>query len=198
MLALTAGCGDNVIPPVPTPEPKIDSPDALIDYLAFVYRERDVEGFASILANDPDHAAVYTFRLSAPDSTGAVEWTREEEIRVHRNMFDPDSSLPPPMWLTALSASFTQVTAWEERDTLYRSDSNPTGLPPEKWKAVDARYSTYVFLDTQTDNDFLVEGEIVFTVIEDLEKRGTTPGRFLLFRAQDIDRTWERMKEPYR
>jgi hypothetical protein len=177
-------------PPAP---PKICEPDDLIDTLEFAYRERVIEKFAPLLANDPDNRAEYLFFLAGSPG-GESSWGYTEEVRIHRRMFDPanpqpgEPEVPPEYWLQAINISLTQVTPWAERNDLYYDEvNNPTGLDPAKWKALDSRFSTYVFFDTQTDNDFLVEGEAIFTVIEDLEKSGCATGQFLLLQWQDID-----------
>jgi hypothetical protein len=189
-----------------------ESPGDVIDFLESAYREMDRTAFARLLANDPVHAAEFTFRLAA-NPTGETSWGYAEETRIHRRMFDSqnlepgESEVPPEYWLQIILVSLTPITPWLERAELYRSETNPTGLPPEKWKAVDARYSTHVFFETQTDNDFLVEGEAIFVVIEDLEKSGADPGRFLLLHWQDIDYgvplvkesdSWSAVKDLYR
>ena len=189
------------------------NPGETIDRLEAAYLDRDRTAFVRLLANDPEHAAEYVFRL-AGNPTGESSWGYDVEARVHRRMFDPtdvapgELEVPPEYWLQAISIDLTPVTPWFERPELYRSDLNPNGLPREKWKVVDARYATHVFFDTQTDNDFLVEGEAIFTVIEDLEKSGAEPGRFLLLQWQDIgggyavaqmeEKTWTGIKDLYR
>ena len=177
-------------PPAPL---KICSPDDLIDTLEFAYRERLIEKFAPLLANDPDNRAEYLFFL-AGNPGGESSWGYTEEVRIHRRMFDPanpqpgESEVPPQYWLQAINISLNQVTPWAERSDLYYDENtNPTGLDPAKWKALDSRFSTFVFFDTQTDQDFLVEGEAIFTVIEDLEKSDCATGQFLLLQWQDID-----------
>jgi hypothetical protein len=207
-VAFVAGCDDD---PVATDDGGV-TPSAVIEGLAHFYRQRDAERFASLLANGAANAAEYEFLLAA-NPGGESSWGYDEDTRIHRRMFDPanpqpgEPEVPPEYWLQAIYISLTQITAWTERPDLYRSPTNPGGLPPEKWKTVDARYATYVFFDTQTDNDFLVEGEAVFVVIEDLEKRGDAPGRFLLLQWQDIDgngmrekqeKTWTGIKDLYR
>jgi hypothetical protein len=179
----------------PAPE-KICKPDDLIKTLEFAYRERLIEKFAPLLANDPEHKAEYIFRL-ADDPTGQLSWGYTEEVRIHRRMFDPanpqpgEPEVPTEYWLTAIDISLSQVTPWTERNDLYfdpdNPDLNPNGLDKNKWKALDSRFSTHVFFDTQTDNDFLVEGEAIFVVIEDLEKTDCAPGQFLLLEWKDID-----------
>jgi hypothetical protein len=189
-----------------------EAPGDVIDRLESAYHPRDRTAFASLLANDSEHAAEYLFRLAGAPS-GELSWGYNEEARIHRRMFEPhnvgpgEPEVPTEYWLQAIQISLNQVTPWLERADLYRSEANPTGLAPEKWKAVDARYSTHVFFDTQTDIDFLVEGEAIFVVIEDLEKSGAEPGRFLLLEWQDIDvsgplekeqKTWSGIKDLYR
>jgi hypothetical protein len=115
--------------------------------------------------------------------------------------------VPSGYRLQAIDISLTKVTGWTEPPGIY-SDTNPEGLAREKWKALEARFSTHVFFDTQSYNDFLVEGEAIFTVIEDLEKTGKEPGRFLLLNWRDIDvyylvaqmqeKTWGQLKGLYR
>ena len=99
-------------------------------------------------------------------------WGYTEEVRIHRRMFRPEDTqpgeipVPAELWLQAVNISLNPATPWQERPVFYRSDTNPTGLDPAKWRVVDARFTTNVFFDTQSDTDFLVEGEAVFTVPE--------------------------------
>ena len=199
LVLLLTGCvfspkpGDPPDPPAPE---KICSPDDLIKTLEFAYRERRIEMFAPLLANDPDNKAAYIFRL-AGNPTGESSWDYTVEVRIHRRMFDPanpqpgEPEVPTEYWLTAIDIALTQVTPWTERDEYYfdpdNPDANPNGLDRNKWKVSDSRFSTHVFFDTQTDNDFLVEGEAIFVVIEDLEKTDCAPGQFLLLEWKDID-----------
>jgi hypothetical protein len=164
--------------------------DEVIEHLEFAYGTRDRALFDGLLANDPAHAAEFTFFL-AGFPTGETSWRYGEETRIHRRMFTGqhaagEEEVPANYRLTAIPISLTRMTDWVEPGGIY-SDMNPDGLAREKWKAVEARFSTHVFFDTQTDNDFLVEGEAIFTVIEDLEKTGAEPGRFLLLTWQDVD-----------
>jgi hypothetical protein len=206
-LVFLASCEDD--PAAPKGDPSPASPTEVIEFFEAAYRELNPEAYTRLLANDPDHAADFVFLL-AGFVPGQASWGYNEEARIHRRMFRHEAGpgepeVPPEYWLAAINISLTQVTDWAERTDLYRTDTNADGLPPEKWKAVDARYSTYAFFDTQTDNDFLIEGEAIFTVIEDLEKSGAEPGRFLLLQWQDVDadlekeeRNWSNVKQLYR
>jgi hypothetical protein len=187
---LVVGCGDDPVTPKVEPQATPKSADELIAFFETAYLTRNQEAFARLLANDPTHAAEFTFFL-AWSPTGESSWRYGEETRIHRRMFTGqpgpgEEEVPSEYRLQAIDISLTKVTDWAEPLGIY-SDTNPEGLAREKWKAVEARFWTHVFFDTQTDMDFLVEGEAIFVVIEDLEKSGAEPGRFLLLEWQDID-----------
>ena len=209
---LLSGCeADRPVKPGPDPIEPPASADEVIDHLAMAYRTMDRDSFDPLLANDPEHAAEFSFFL-AGHPTGETSWGYGEEERIHRRMFTGqhvagEYAIPPEYRMQAINVALTKITDWAEPAGIY-SDTNPEGLAREKWKAVEARFSTHVFFDTHTDNDFLVEDEAIFTVIEDLEKAGTEPGRFLLLHWQDIDgdysvvqmadRSWGEIKSLYR
>ena len=176
-----------VIPP--EPPPVIDSPEALVDALSRAYQNRDIQLFASLLANDPDRNAEYLFLLSAPTEFGETQWGYEEEVRIHQRMFRPESPPPgdPPvaseLWLQGLTITLTKQEPFGERSDLYTT--NGGSLDPSIWRAKDARYTTYVFFDL-AGTDYKVEGEANFIVLEDLTKQVGDTGKFLLYIWEDI------------
>ena len=179
-------CEDPV--PPPTLDPPIDSAEAVIDALARAYLTRDSELFDSLLAHEPTANAEFIFYLSEPTDLGETQWGYDDETRIHRRMFHPESAEPPlesGLWLQGLTATLTQQVAFTEQPLLYSTNAGLDGkLDPERWRAMEARYSAYVFIDL-THIDYLVEGESGFVVIQDLTKESGEVQRFLLYRWDD-------------
>lgn len=167
---------DIVTNPPPT---VIRSAQDVIDTLEFAYQERDLEKFQSLLAPE------YQFFLANPEPGSDASWDYTEEVRIHRRMFRPqdtpfgEAPVPAEYWLQGINISLSPVTPWEA--------ATVDGLDTDKWRATQARFSTYVYFDTQTDNDFKVEDEAVFTVIEDLTKPSGATGKFFLLWWQDVE-----------
>ena len=220
LLMIAGACDDDQTGPIdknPTPVP-ITSPEAVVKALSTSYQHRDLALFKSILAHDVGRNASYVFFLSEPTELGETQWGNDEEVKIERRMFDPqvevieESLVPPQLWLSAISINLTQLEDFVEREDLYSANHGVDGkLDPDIWKAVDARYGTDVFFDTQSDNDFQVSGEANFVVIEDKTKRAGDSGKFLLYIWEDLgsatpkpgDRgtsamTWTSMKRLYR
>jgi hypothetical protein len=113
--------------------------------------------------------------------------------------------------LEEIDITLTQLEEFEERLDLYTGDEGLDGkLDPEIWRAVDARYSTNVFLRTVGETDFHVEGESNLVVIEDLAKKDGANGKFFLFIWEDLgshrksdptsvaEKTWSSLKLLFR
>jgi len=188
---------DPITPPKET-TPPIDSPEAVVKSLAWSYQYGDLALFKSILAHDPGRNADYRFLLSDPTDQGETEWGYDEEVKIQRRMFRPqmqvtdENPVPPELWLSSISINLTQSAPFAERTNLYSADGGKDGkLDPAIWKAVEARYGTDVFFETQGDQspDFQVTGEANFVVIEDKTKKAGSSGKFLLY-------TWEDRRPP--
>jgi len=219
LLLAAPGCLDPVRLPEKAPGPST-SADAVVQELAYSYQHQDLEALKSILADDGARNAQYLFLLSDPTDQGETQWGYVEEVRIHRRMFRPghpdegETSVPPELWLAAVDVHLTRQEPFAERKDLYSVNHGADGkLDPDIWKAVDARYGTNVFFETQGDQtpDFQVTGEANFVVIEDLAKHAGDTGKFLLYTWEDLKwqpkpggaegataQTWTNMKELYR
>jgi hypothetical protein len=191
---LGSSCEDPVTL-TPAPEPPPGSPEALVTVLAKAYQQRDPELFRSLLANEHGANADYLFFLSEPTNTGEDRWGHEEEVRIQKRMFHPESPDPsdPPvdsqLWLQSLQITLTPLESFGERRELYSVNHGLDGkLDPDIWKASDARYSTYVLFDL-AETDYMVEGEANFVVIEDKTKVVGDTGKFLLYIWEDLGST---------
>ncbi len=173
-----------------TPEP----PSDLVAVLAQAYQTRDVELFASLLANDAAGHAEFVFLFEAAHDSGEKQWGRDEEIRLHRRMFHPELPAPgePPLpanrWLDRIVIQFTPLEPFRERPDLYSENGGEDGkLDSRRWRAADARHATYMLFQGQ-DTDYLSRGESNFVVVEDLTKQAGDPGKFLLYMWEDLCR----------
>jgi len=177
----------------PTPEPpvrprQIQNPEDLIQVLADAYRAQDFNKFEGLLAVD------YLFVLNEPDPiTGETQWDRTTEYRIHQRMFDPenippgDPVLPAEDWLQTVSITLTAQGAFAERPDLYTTFDPPGPFDPTLWRAESSIYSTDVFFQMPNDRAFQVRGRADFTVITDLTKNIGDPGKFLIFRWEDLE-----------
>ncbi|MFQ5600680.1 MAG: hypothetical protein ACE5G2_09000 [Candidatus Krumholzibacteriia bacterium] len=189
-LILTAGCEEDAkfLDPL-VDEPVIDSEKALITSLERAYREMDLARYTSILSNE--EGAGFSFILSELAAAGETRWGYEEEVRVHRRVFEP-KNLPegePPvdsgLWLRSIDIRLTLQGEFTERADLYVDQNRP--LDPARWRATDARYAVSVFFETQGNTDFRIEADENFVVIEDLTKEVGDSGKFLLYVWTDLD-----------
>ncbi|UCE02047.1 MAG: hypothetical protein JSW67_12405 [Candidatus Latescibacterota bacterium] len=187
---------------IPPPPPiVIDSPEKVIDALSRSYQERSPELFQALLANDADRNARYLFILSEPTELGETQWGWEEEVRVHKRMFRPESPdpgdqpVPPQFWLESVTITLTAQANFTERTDLYTT--NGGDLDPTIWRARDARYNTNVFFGMAGETDFQVEGEANFVIIEDLTKaEDDFNGKFLLYIWEDFQTPAKAEAEP--
>ena len=217
-LSLLGSSCEDPVTLTPAPEPPPGSPEALVTALSKAYQQRSPELFSSLLANEHSANADYFFFLSEPTDTGEDKWGRTEEVRIHQRMLRPDQ-LPPgdaavnaELWPRSISITLTPMEEFQERRAdLYSANAGADGkLNPQRWRALDARYSTYVLWDL-AGVDYKVEGEANFVIIEDLDKQPGEAGKFLLYIWEDIwppflslgDRissaaTWSMIKSLYR
>ena len=195
LLLLAVACVEDPITPNEKTPPPIDSPAAVVRALSRSYQTMDLGLFKSILAHDAGRNASYLFFLSEPTELGETQWDYDEEVKIQRRMFRPDihvtgePPVPNERWLSSITINLTQLEPFQERTDLY-STSDPVGadgkLDAAIWKAVDARYGTDVFFDTQGENDFQVTGEANFVVIEDKTTPAGKSGKFLLYIWEDL------------
>jgi len=159
----------------------------LIDRLAESYRTRDLALFSGLLVDD------FRFVLDQPSPvTGETEWGFSEERSLHRRMFTPvdrpPGELPVPTNLVVqnIQITLTPVTSFVERRDLYTT-ANPRGpLDPSHWIARAAIYGTDVFFQLAGATDFHVRGRADFVVLEDRTRQPSDPGKFLLYRWEDL------------
>src|SRR5262245_476217 len=212
-LSLLGSSCEDPITLTPAPEPPPDNPAAFVTALAKAYQQHDPELFRSLLANEHGANADYHFLLSEPTDLGETQWDYAEEARIHQRMFRPDQADPPvhsDLWLQSLQITLTPLETFRERSEFYSADSGADGkLDSHRWRAMRARYSTYVLWDL-AGLDYKVEGEADFVVIEDLTKQVGEAGKFLLFLWEDLGRfaldsrissessSWTRIKQLYR
>jgi hypothetical protein len=154
--------------------------------LRFAYQTRNYERFSELLSTAQDGAPYFFVN----DSTGTA-WGVEEELRIHRRMFTPENPLPgetpvpPELWLASIDIHTESRTEWAERPEFYRSETNPAGLDPERWRATSARYAVYLVLTTQGPTNYQLAGPVSFVVVEDLAKQAESARKYLLYRWED-------------
>jgi len=212
-VVLVAGC---VMKPEagrsPAPVPCNCEAD-VVQAFADAYRARDHARLAGLLAPD------FTFYRDAPDpQTGELSWDRATEVQIHQRMFDPssipanDTPLAHEFWLMAVSITLTAQTSFTERLDLYTTADPPGPIDPALWLAEEATYSTDLFLTLQGEDDYVIRGRAYAVVLTDRTKALTDPGKFLLYRLEDlggtgvvdnttqsvIEATWTSVKEIYR
>jgi hypothetical protein len=200
-----------------TPPPACDacftSQDALIQGLATAYGTLNYEDFQGLFTASSDSADYYYF-LNEPIN-GVTNWNATEEWRIHRRMFKPrdplpgETPVPSELWLNSITISLDQISAsWTERTDLYRSDVNPQGLDPGRWRATEAEHHADVLWRTQGYSDYRVNGRVNFVVVEDLHKETGAARKFLIYRWEDLGNfgiaidsqpaTWSNVKSLYR
>jgi hypothetical protein len=176
--------------------PLIVDQKSLIKNLEVAYRKRDYEKFQTLLSNPtltaPATQPTYQFQLSDPAPTGETSWGYTEETRIHRRMFKPQDPLPgetpvpADLWLQSVDITLTPQGEFTERADLYQSPSNPQGLDPAHWTATEATYGTYVFFQLAGSTDYQVNGRANYVVIEDKTKANGDPGKWLIYRWEDL------------
>jgi len=192
---IVLGCRDPAKPPRVEPQPTVPIlPEELIQELATVYQQRDYLAFENLFPNAGDNAP-YLYFLSEPLPNGQTNWDVTEELRIHRRMFNPENPLPgetpvpQALWLQSISITLTQTNPFAERSDLYQSPTNPDGLDPNVWKAIESVYVANLFFDTQTTTDYRVDGRANFVVIENLAKASGEDRKFLIYRWEDLGAT---------
>ena len=193
-LSLELGCMG--VRPIASPQPaprSTDSAENLIDMLGHAYRTMDFTLYRTLFANLKDHGVEFHFILDQPTAAGETQWGYEEEMRIHRRMFQPqvlaagEEQVPAGLWPQSIACKLTRMQDFTERFDLYRSEQNPMGeLDRHRWRATDAVYATSVLWSTQGGMAFRVEGAARFVVIEALTKAAGEPGKFLVYRWEDL------------
>ena len=95
------------------PPPPAESPEELIQVLAWSYHSRDLNVFASLLANDPDNRAEFLFILDPAANAPEPQWGYDEMIRIHQRLFEPQNTppgqtlVPAELWLTSVNITLT-------------------------------------------------------------------------------------------
>jgi hypothetical protein len=209
-----AGCSSS---PSPTGPPAAASPEDLVQQLATAYRTQDLQLLPGLLAADPE-LPDYVFLAPPEGGFPGQQWNRDEELRIHTRMFDPVSTqqgtspLPEDLWISTILITLTQETPFVEVPELYASTSNPTGISPQRWKALEAIYGTDVLFDLEGEIDYQVNGQCRFVVVEDLQISPGEAGRLTMLRWEELPmskagalkpsavraRSWGELKTLYR
>ena len=188
------GCSESmtIIDDFPVAQPSIaESTEELVELLAVSYRDRNLDLFKSLLANDPGNRSDFLFIL-APGSGIGGPWDYDEMVSIHQRLFEPEDTpagqtpVLTEHWLISVNITLTPSIKFSERTDLYESAVNPTGLDPAKWKATDAVYTTDALFDLKSGNDLQVTGRANFVVIEDLTKEHGDGGKVLLLQWNDL------------
>lgn len=182
----------------------ITSEPLFIESLAEAYRRRDATAYANLLGED------FSFILEPDPGNPEPSWGRAEEARIHQRMFEPENvppgepPVPPQLWLRSVTIALTPQAAFVERPDVYASPSNPEGLDRERWRATAATYAYNIFFETQGETDYQATGSVAFTVTADRRKLTGTPGRYALYRCEDLGTslasqpaTWTLIKKLY-
>jgi len=173
--------------------PPPHSPKQLVETMAAAYRNLDYDLYRALFASSKADGVEFRFVLVRPTPAGETEWGYDEEMRIHRRMFRPETiaddekPLPRELWVRSITCELKPLTAFSERWDLYRSEQNPNGqLDRKQWRATEALVSTFVEWQLQGGGNFHVEGQARFIVIEDLRKTSGAPGKFLIYRWEDL------------
>lgn len=184
----------------------ITSEALFVQSLAEAYGRRDLQGYTSLLRQD------FLFIMEPDPGSPEPSWGRAEEVRIHRRMFEPENVLPgePPvprlLWLRSLTMALTQQTSFVERPDLYRSPANPEGLDSARWRATEGLFGYSILFDMEGETDYLPQGRANFIVTADRCRLTGTPGRYALYRCEDLgswtlaseETRWGAVKSLYR
>jgi hypothetical protein len=178
--------------------------------LRYAYETRNFPLFAQQLAG-PEDGGGYEFVAYGWVSEGPVRWRLEEELLIHRRMFQPqatpagESPLPAKLWPTNISISLTPLSEWRELSDLYRSEKRPSGLDPSHWRAWESRFHAIVYVESQPATGLRIDGLQRFVVLEDLTKHPCDDRGMLIYRWEDLgpsgdpgaSLTWSQVKRLY-
>ena len=210
--ALVFGCeADPVVKPI-EPPPSPTNPTEFIEELENAYGRMDLDLYQSLFPEDAE--APFLFIVNEPDWGEPTNWDLDEELRIHRRMFEPENAVagedpvPSDLHLKAIIITLTPVGDWTERFDLYASPIDPAGLDAARWRATEALYQARVLWDTESNNDYLIDALQNFIVIEDLARPAGEARKFLLYRWEDYGygpqlsatqmATWSQLKALYR
>ena len=161
---------------VPVAAP-ITSSEALIRVLAEAYRTMDLDLYGTLFTRAAVHDIDSRFIQFEPTLPGGSEWGTDEEIRIHRRMFIPESigpgeePLPYRLWIKAIDVELVQLTPFTQRFDLYRSEQDPQApLDRKRWRAEEAVYATHVVWHTRGGKSMQIDGQARFVVIQDLHE----------------------------
>ena len=192
LAAIVVGAGVVAAEGQLTATPAVASPADLIAVLSQAYRTLDLALYSTLFAHAPEHGVGYRFILERPSETGETSWDYDEEMRIHRRMFNPASiggdekPLPKALWVRSIDVELVRLTPFAERFDLYRSEQNPTGeLDRKLWRATDAVYATDVTWHTR-GGQMRIVGQARFIVIEDLLALVEAENKFLIYRWEDL------------
>ena len=210
--ALTCGCESDPTINRAEPPPPPANPSELIEVFEKAYGRMDLAFYQSLLPEDADAPFLYIFSAAAPGES--PYWDRDEELRIHRRMFESASTpageppVPQELHLKGITIALTPNGDWRERPDLYTSPDDSTGLDPARWRATEAQYVANVFWDTQSSVDFAIDSQENFIVIEDLTRPAGESRKFLLYRWEDLSgfaplasqeaKSWSSVKSLYR
>jgi hypothetical protein len=197
------GCSSQTPVGPPTPVRIPSDQNGVLAVLQTAYATRDIDLLASILAG-PEVGGGYRFFLGAVLPDGTTNWDRDEELRIHRRLFDAEKGLLPPDSIPegfagiAISGDFGRESDWREPlDPTPPVPGWPDPLDPTRWRRLEAWIRSDPVFGTTGPNEFRLEGHAFFVVVEELAKPLGTPGKFLLYRWED-DGSWGGIKAAWR
>lgn len=187
LLAFGVACDDGRIieriiidgPPPPASEAE------LIVALEDAYRTRSLSRFEPLF-----HADFWYFEST---TGGSIAICRNRWICLHRRLFEPqnippsDPPLPPDLWLVSISISVAPESAFVDEPAYYRSDTNPGGLDPARWRATAATGAVSVLFETQGETDYQVSSRARFVVANDRSKASRVAGKYTFYRIEVVD-----------
>jgi hypothetical protein len=141
-MLLVSGCVEptKVVSQAPCEDCAPSTEDELVQVFTDAYRNHDIGKFTNLFSTSAD-GVPYSFILNVP-LNGIDSWDLDEELRIHRRMFEPDAPLPGEvpvqneLWLVSISIDLARTTAtWGERTDLYKTPTNPDSIDAMKWLA---------------------------------------------------------------
>jgi hypothetical protein len=198
---LAAGCSSSQPTRPPEPVTRLDSADAVVEELERSYAERDLPALARLYSSAP----VAPFEFIYPDTSGGFStWDLDEELRLHRRMFEPslvlpgETAPPPELRVESVTIQLGALGAAMERLDLYVGPANPDGLDPARWGAWEIVSGTHLLCDLQGETDFLIEGQASFVLLEDRGAGADPEARFQLWRWEELPGSAARPRHPAR
>jgi len=153
----------------------ITTSEGLISVLAEVYRTMDLDLYSTLFTRAAVHGVESRFIQYEPMLPGDSEWGTDEELRIHRRMFIPESigpdedPLPYSLWVKSIDVELVRLTPFTERFDLYRSEQDPQApLDRKRWRADESVYATNVVWHTRGGPSMGIAGRARFVVIQDL------------------------------